>query len=92
LPDIDLLFFVKSSLSYEWIFSLHHLWLLDEFLLNIAPENNLPETSFFIYEGDCFHLRWFSPKQEVPLCSHATLAGAYIIFNRIDPDIGKINF
>jgi len=38
LPDIDLLFFVKSSLPYEWIFSLHHLWLLGEILLNIAPE------------------------------------------------------
>jgi PhzF family phenazine biosynthesis protein len=67
-------------------------WLPDDILLSIASENNLSETSFFINEGDCFHLRWFSPTQEVPLCGHATLAAAYIIFNRIDPDIEKINF
>jgi len=67
-------------------------WLPDDILLNIASENNLSETSFFINEGDCFHLRWFSPTQEVPLCGHATLAAAYIIFNRIDPNIKKINF
>jgi PhzF family phenazine biosynthesis protein len=46
----------------------------------IAAENNLAETAFVSrHEGD-FSLRWFTPVTEVPLCGHATLATAHILW------------
>jgi PhzF family phenazine biosynthesis protein len=55
-------------------------WLDDATLLKIANENNLSETAFFVPSGDHFELRWFTPIGEVPLCGHATLASAYVLF------------
>ena len=55
-------------------------WLSDEILLNIAAENNLAETAFYIHTDAGFHIRWFTPVLEVDLCGHATLAAAYVIF------------
>lgn len=56
-------------------------WLPDATMQNIAMENNLAETAFFIPKGDEFELRWFTPTVEVDLCGHATLASAHIIFS-----------
>ena len=58
-------------------------WLSDETMLQIAMENNLSETAFFIPEGDHFQIRWFTPKTEVNLCGHATLGTAHILFNEL---------
>jgi predicted PhzF superfamily epimerase YddE/YHI9 len=55
-------------------------WLPDETLRAIAAENNLSETAFFVPKGDHYALRWFTPRCEVNLCGHATLAAAYVIF------------
>lgn len=54
-------------------------WLDDEILLNIAKENNLSETAFVVPKNDEFELRWFTPKVEVSLCGHATLATAFAL-------------
>ncbi|OFX60602.1 MAG: isomerase [Bacteroidetes bacterium GWB2_41_8] len=59
-------------------------WLTDEPMQQIAAENNLSETAFFIPEGDHFHIRWFTPKAEVRLCGHATLATAHVLFNELN--------
>lgn len=59
-------------------------WLSDQLLQQIAAENNLSETAFFISEGPNFHIRWFTPKAEVRLCGHATLATAHVIFNELN--------
>ena len=40
-------------------------WLPDQTMQNIAMENNLSETAFFVKEGDIFHIRWFTPKAEL---------------------------
>lgn len=56
-------------------------WLEDQLLQNIAMENNLSETAFFVSNGDSFELRWFTPTVEVDLCGHATLASAFVIFD-----------
>ncbi|MGC1481895.1 MAG: PhzF family phenazine biosynthesis protein [Chthoniobacterales bacterium] len=56
-------------------------WLPDSVLQSIAEENNLSETAFFIGAGDRYHLRWFTPIQEVDLCGHATLAAAHVLFS-----------
>jgi PhzF family phenazine biosynthesis protein len=66
-------------------------WLNDETMQNIGLENNLSETAFFVKDGDRYHIRWFTPTIEVPLCGHATLASAYVIFNYLEPDLKKIH-
>ncbi|MFP4207996.1 MAG: PhzF family phenazine biosynthesis protein [Wenzhouxiangella sp.] len=55
-------------------------WLDDAVLQAIAAENNLSETAFFVAEGDGFRLRWFTPRAEVDLCGHATLATAHVLY------------
>ncbi|MEA5257656.1 PhzF family phenazine biosynthesis protein [Arcicella aquatica] len=54
-------------------------WLSDETLLQIAKENAVAETAFFISMGDRIHLRWFTPEIEMDLCGHATLATAHVL-------------
>jgi len=49
---------------------------------SVAAEMNLAETAFPLAEGDGFRLRWFTPKVEVKLCGHATLATAHILWER----------
>jgi PhzF family phenazine biosynthesis protein len=57
-------------------------WLPDEVLQSIAAEHNLSETAFVVKdEKDVFQLKWFTPKVEVDLCGHATLAAAHVLFN-----------
>jgi PhzF family phenazine biosynthesis protein len=46
----------------------------------VAAEMNLAETAFLTKQGDGFRLRWFTPKVEVALCGHATLASAHVLF------------
>jgi len=67
-------------------------WLEDKTLQAIAAENNLSETAFFISRGDHYDLRWFTPKVEVDLCGHATLASAHVIFHFIDPSATIVRF
>jgi PhzF family phenazine biosynthesis protein len=55
-------------------------WIADELMQKIAMENNLAETAFYVPEGDHYHIRWFTPKFEVDLCGHATLAAAHVMF------------
>jgi PhzF family phenazine biosynthesis protein len=61
-----------------------------ELMLNIAREMNLSETAFVVpidgpdhKSASLFQLRWFTPAVEVPLCGHATLATAHVIFNEL---------
>lgn len=57
-------------------------WLPDEVMQAIAKENDLSETAFFLTteEAGAFPLRWFTPKVEIDLCGHATLATAFLLF------------
>ncbi len=70
-------------------------WLPDSVLQSIAAENNLAETAFFVprsAQGTDYELRWFTPKVEVDLCGHATLATAHLLFTRIVPEANKVRF
>lgn len=67
-------------------------WLDDATMQNIAAENNIAETAFFVPEGDGFHIRWFTPACEVELCGHATLASAYVIFKYLVPERSQVSF
>ena len=59
-------------------------WLDDARLQAIATENNLSETAFLLKSDEGFEIRWFTPVTEVPLCGHATLASAFVIFNYLN--------
>lgn len=67
-------------------------WLPDNTMQSIAEENNLSETAFFIPTNNGFHIRWFTPKTEVDLCGHATLAAAYTLFNILGYNENRIEF
>jgi predicted PhzF superfamily epimerase YddE/YHI9 len=67
-------------------------WLPDATLQSIANENNLPETAYFVRQGDRFHLRWFTPAVEIDLCGHATLASAHILFHELGCQSDTIYF
>ncbi len=58
-------------------------WLPAGTMQQLAMENNLSDTAFFVREGEQFHIRWFTPEFEIDLCGHATLAAAYVIFHEL---------
>ena len=67
-------------------------WLPDAVLQRIAEENNLSETAYFVRNGECFDLRWFTPTVEVDLCGHATLASAYVLFEQLGEQTQVLRF
>ena len=67
-------------------------WLPDTTMQAIATELNLSETVFFVGHQERFHIRWFTPKKEVKLCGHATLASAHVIYNHLDHPQTPITF
>jgi len=56
---------------------------------SVAAEMNLAETAFPLAEGDGFRLRWFTPKVEVKLCGHATLATAHVLWEQGIVPVGR---
>ena len=67
-------------------------WPEDGLLQAISMENNLSETAFFVPEADDFHLRWFTPKAEVALCGHATLAAAHVLYDALGYNRDSVRF
>jgi PhzF family phenazine biosynthesis protein len=74
-------------------------WIDDSLMQQIALENNLSETAFFVKNEDAqaglegsYHIRWFTPEYEIDLCGHATLASAYVIKNFVEPHVQDIHF
>ncbi|MBK20795.1 MAG: isomerase [Flavobacteriales bacterium] len=57
-------------------------WISDDVMQNIAAENNLSETAFYVRNSEVAEIRWFTPTVEVDLCGHATLAAAFVVFKR----------
>lgn len=54
----------------------------EEWMQKVANEMNLSETAFLIKQDASYQLRWFTPKAEVDLCGHATLASAHILWEQ----------
>jgi PhzF family phenazine biosynthesis protein len=52
----------------------------DEWMQKIAAELHVSETAFISGGRDEFKIRFFTPESEVPLCGHATLSSAHIMF------------
>ncbi|MCK9183632.1 MAG: PhzF family phenazine biosynthesis protein [Fibrobacteraceae bacterium] len=76
-----------DAFIYDKVFSgnpaavclLEDQWLPDDVMQKIANENNLAETAFVINKDGKYSIRWFTPRTEVCLCGHATLAAAYVL-------------
>lgn len=70
-------------------------WIGDELMQQLALENNLSETVFFVpsknKETD-FDIRWFTPAAEINLCGHATLASAFVLFTILGFDKPELKF
>ena len=67
-------------------------WLPDDVMQSIGDENNLAETAFIVPEDGEFRIRWFTPRAEVDLCGHATLASAYVLFEYLDTKRSNVTF
>jgi PhzF family phenazine biosynthesis protein len=67
-------------------------WVDEALMQNLAMENNLAETVFFVPVENEFEIRWFTPAAEINLCGHATLASAYVLFNLLGYDKPTIVF
>lgn len=67
-------------------------WLDDQLMQQIAAENNLAETAFTVPTDNGFELRWFTPGEEVPLCGHATLATAHLLWTELGETNPEIHF
>ncbi len=70
-------------------------WLDAPLMQQIALENNLSETVFFVPAGNGiadFEIRWLTPEVEINLCGHATLASAYVLYNILGYEKPGIRF
>lgn len=66
-------------------------WLSEQSMQQIAMENNLSETAFFVWEEeDLIRIKFYTPEVEIDLCGHATLATAYLIFQILKPELQTI--
>src|SRR4029077_9573386 len=52
----------------------------EQWMQDVAREMNLSENAFLHAEDDGYALRWFTPRIEVALCGHATLASAHVLW------------
>lgn len=65
-------------------------WPEDAWMQAVAAQNALSETAFLVKEAanggeGGWRIRWFTPKVEVDLCGHATLASAWVVLNHVEP-------
>jgi PhzF family phenazine biosynthesis protein len=52
----------------------------DEWMQHIAAELHVSETAFISGGKEEYKIRYFTPQSEVPLCGHATLSSAHIMY------------
>jgi PhzF family phenazine biosynthesis protein len=67
-------------------------WLDEGLLRKVAAENNLSATAFLVPRDGGYELRWFTPRCEVKLCGHATLASAHLLLNVRRPELHSVTF
>lgn len=60
-------------------------WPDESWMQAVACQNALSETAFLVHEAEGWRVRWFTPKIEVDLCGHATLASAWVVLNHLKP-------
>ena len=75
-------------------FEMGNGWPADGWIQALAAENNQAETAYLLRTNDParFGLRWFTPAVEMPLCGHATLAAAQVLFFELGLDVPQLSF
>lgn len=97
-PRLDQVFFVNAFAEGFYRGNTAAVVLLDEYpadaaMLALASEFGFSETAYLVPRGgSCYHIRWFTPEVEVPLCGHATLASAAALFSGIEAAAGRLLF
>ncbi len=61
--------------------------ILDEpaiysWMQHVAREMNVSETAFLVKAEEGYEIRYFTPLTEVPICGHATLSSAHILWEQ----------
>ncbi len=70
-----------------------HQQVEDGWMQTVAAEMNLSETAFLWQYSPGFAIRYFTPLIEVPLCGHATLASAHVLWEQdLISNYGEIIF
>jgi len=65
----------------------------DAWMQSLAAEMRHSETAFLVREGAAWRLRWMTPKVEVDLCGHGTLAAAHVLLaEALAPHDAPIHF
>ena len=65
----------------------------DDLMLRMARENALTHTAFLCFrEPGLYDMRWFTPKMEVDLVGHATLAAGYVVTRFLEPQCSVVRF
>ncbi len=67
-------------------------WLPADIMQAIAAENNLSETAFCLRQDGEYGIRWFTPRLEIDLAGHPTLAAAWVIMNAVEPGRASVRF
>ncbi len=64
----------------------------DGWMQRLAMEMNQAETAFLLPEDEGWSLRWFTPRAEVDLCGHATLASAHALWTHHGATAARLRF
>ena len=67
-------------------------WPDAAWMQSVAAENALSETAFLVHEPEGWRVRWFTPKVEVDLCGHATLASGWVVLTELHPEWDRVTF
>ena len=55
---------------------------IDSWMQHVAREMNVSETAFLVKRDEGYEIRYFTPQTEVPICGHATLSSAHILWEQ----------
>lgn len=65
----------------------------DALMLRMSRENALTHTAFLCpLDPGLYDMRWFTPKMEVDLVGHATLAAGFVVTRFLEPDCKVVHF
>lgn len=62
--------------------------LTDERMGALAAEFDFSETTFVSLDGEPYHTRIFTPREEIPFAGHPTLGTAWVVRERAGDDLG----
>ena len=83
----------QGNTAFSWLCKSKSEFEDTQFLQQIAKDNKLSATAFILLKDqslNSYHIRWFSPLQEIQFCGHATLAVADVILTDLTTNLTKL--